>query len=51
MNNTTKEIDTLSLEKNLKMTFSSMNRVIEQQKASLYVQEIGIVSAVGNRYF
>ncbi|PKP55326.1 F0F1 ATP synthase subunit alpha, partial [Candidatus Atribacteria bacterium HGW-Atribacteria-1] len=47
MDNTTKEINTLSLKENLKTTFSSMNRVIKQQKASLYVQEIGIVSAVG----
>jgi len=47
MDKEAKEIDTLSLEENLKMTFSGMNRVIKQQKASLYVQEIGIVSAVG----
>src|SRR5665648_1220788 len=47
MDKEVKEIDTLSLEKNLKMTFSSMNRVIKQQKASLYIQEIGIVSSVG----
>jgi len=47
MNNPTKEIDTLSLKENLKTTFSSMNRVVKQQEASLYVEEIGIVSAVG----
>ena len=47
MDSTTKEIDTLSLKENLNRTFSSMNRVIKQQKASLYIQEIGIVSAVG----
>src|SRR5680860_223360 len=47
MDKEVKEIDTLSLEKNLKMTFSSMNRVIKQQKSSLYIQEIGIVSSVG----
>ena len=47
MDKEAKEINTLSLEENLKTTFSSMNRVINQQKASLYVQEIGIVSSVG----
>ena len=47
MDNQTKEIDTLSLKENLKITFSNMNRVIKQQEASLYVEEIGIVSAVG----
>ena len=47
MDNSTKEINTLSLKENLKTTFSSMNRVIKQQEGSLYVEEIGTVSSVG----
>ena len=47
MNHSTKEINYLSLEDNLKITFSGMNRIIKKQKASLYIEEIGIVSAVG----
>ena len=47
MNLPTKEIKYLSLEDNLKKTFSGMNRIIEKQKVSLHIEEIGIVSAVG----
>jgi len=47
MNHPTKEINYLSLEDNLKTTFSSMGRIVKKQKARLHIEEIGIVSAVG----
>lgn len=47
MDNPTKEMSTLSLKENLKITFSNMNRVLKQQESSLHVEEIGTVSSVG----